>query len=520
MNEVHDAIVIGGGHNGLTASCYLARAGLDTVVVEAQATLGGMAHTAAVIPGAPDHRINTCALDTVFLRASDVVRDLGLAAYGFREIECDPANVYLRADGSSIAVWKDARKTAEEIGRFSRDDARAYLELVRVIDAVIDVGLPFLMTNPQRPEPAALGRMAWAGARQPRSIAKAVAAMSVPVAQTIDERFQHPVTRDFLAGLCSAIGPITEDGSGLLLLLFAFQHRFGAWRIAGGTQALPDALESALRGFGGSVLTSSPVEEVLVSGGRTTGVRLADGREIHARRGVIATCDPKTALLGLVPADALTDRVKAKAAHIPSFAGGYADFKVDVALSGRLRLDRYEKIRGDGLDLRGPGHFMGSYEAALTTYQECRAGQIPRAISMYTAVPTGLDPSQAPKGQDTLYLWVNPMPLAPAEDWEKVADAVVNRAAEYYEGIEELEIDRAWETPDQRAARLRVSGGCVYHVDMTMFRMGPLRPALGLAGFKTPLPGFYLGGAGCHPSGAVTGIPGRLAARELLRSKR
>ena len=520
MIEQRDAIVIGGGHNGLTAGCYLARSGLDTVVVEAQDSVGGMSHTAAVIPGAPQHQINTCALDTVFLRASDTVEDLGLARFGFREIECDPANVYLSPDGASIAIWKDARQTADEIRRFSPSDSAAYLELMGILDAGLDVGLPFLLTNPQRPAPRALAEMAAAAARRIRRVAKVPGILLAPVAETIDARFTHPVVRDFMAGLCSAIGPITEDGSGLLLLLFAFQHRYGAWRIAGGTQGLPRSLEAAFKALGGTVQTGTPVEEIIVAGDQAVGVRLFDGREIGARRGIIATCDPKTALLDLVPRGTLSTRTEAKVAHIPAFADGYADLKVDLALSGRLSLSRFEKQRGDGLDLRMPGIFLGSYDDALSIYGQARAGHVPRNISMYTAVPTGHDPSQAPAGQDTLYLWANPMPISPNLEWDDVTKSVVARAAEYYDGVEELELGRIWETPQQRAGRLRVTAGCVYHVDMTLFRMGPFRPAAGLAGFKTPVSGFYLGGAGCHPSAALTGLPGRLAARELLRTMR
>jgi phytoene dehydrogenase-like protein len=454
----------------------------------------------------------------VFLQASNVVADLGLARYGYREIPGDPANVYLRDDGSSIALWRDARRTAEEIRRFSAADAEAYRDFARVLATFIGIGLPFLLTNPCRPQLGALARMAKAAARGRRELRHLPSILIAPVAQTIDERFRHPVVRDYLAAMCGAVGPITTDGSGVLLLLFAFMHRFGAWRIAGGTQTLPDALTRALVANGGTLRTGAAVAEIIVEGNRATGVRLETGEQITARRGIIAGCDPRTALGRLLPAGTLDPAVEARVAHIPTWADGWADIKVDVALSGRLRLDRHETWRNDGLDLREPGVFVGGYDEAIAAYRSARAGGVPSPPNLYAAVPTGLDPGQAPAGQDTLYLWANPMPLNPETGWEAATKAVIARAADFYGGIEELEIGRLSENPDQRSRRLGLTAGSVYHTDMTLFRMGPLRPALGLGGFRTPVEGLYLGSAGSHPSGGVTGLPGQLAAREIIRA--
>jgi phytoene dehydrogenase-like protein len=391
--------------------------------------------------------------------------------------------------------------------------------LVHTLDAALDIGLPYLRTNPRRPGAAALAKMSAAALRHWRGLGKIPSVFITSVAQTIDERFRHPAVRDAIAAQCGVVSSIANEGSGLLLLFFPFYHRFGAHRVVGGTQGLPDALASALRAAGGSIRTHAVVDEILVAGGRAVGVRLEDGEELTARRGLIATCDPRTALGALLAPGTLEPGIEARVAHIPAWGDGWGDLKVDMALSGQLRLSRHQKQRGDGLDLRRPAAFIGGYEQALRSYPQSRMGQVPTEVGMWTVVPTAVDPSQAPAGQDTLHLWANPMPLDPQVPWEDATKAVVAHAAEFYDGVEELEIGRFVENPTDRARRMRATNGCLYHTDMTLFRMGPCRPAPGLAGYRTPVTGLYLGGAGSHPAAAVTGLPGRLSAKELLRDR-
>jgi phytoene dehydrogenase-like protein len=512
-----DVVVIGAGHNGLTAATYLARAGLEVVVVEAADEIGGMSHSGYLIPEAPNHLINTCALDSVFLRASDTVTDLGLHRHGLSEIRVDPSMVYLHEDSGSIAVWQDTARTAAEIREFSAPDAAAYLELMRVVDAGIGVGLPYLQTNPVRPSPRALARMTGRALRSAPMLRRLPHVFLAPAAQTIEERFRHPVVRDFLGAMCGALGPIDTDGGGMGLLLFGFLHRFGGWRIRGGTQQLPIALRAALGASGGQVLTRSAVGEILLANGRVSGVRLADGRAIAARHGVIASCDPRTALRRLLPPGTLDRATTAAVDHIPAWGDGWADLKLDLALAGQLSFSRHERERGDGLDLRVPGIVLGGYRASMSNYTLARAGTIPLESSIFLTVPNAADPSQTPAGQDAVYLWANPMPLG--IDTTHATKTMLTRAAQYCEGLER-ELGRWVEDPAGREQRVGSTNGSVYHCDMTMFRMGPLRPARGLAGYRTPVGGLFLGGSGVHPSAGMTGLPGRLAARELLRASR
>ncbi len=524
MAAQSDVVVIGGGHNGLVAACYLAKAGLDVVVVEAAPTVGGMSGTQALIPEAPQHQINYCAVDICFLHATKIVDELGLRRFGYREVAVDPTTAYLHADGSSIAFWRDPVRTADEIRRFSEHDAKSYLQLVRLLNGMLDIALPLFPANPLRPSPRALFGTARGAVRNGHALKKLMPFSVAPAAQIIDEYFEHPVVRDAISTQCSVATSISSDGSSLGMIILPFFHRFGATRPIGGTQTLPNSLAAALRAAGGSIRTGTPVEEILVSGGRATGVRLEGGEEIAARRAVIATCDPRMALGKLLPADTLDPAMVAKVNHIPASAEGFSFLKVDVALSGKLGLRRHEKWRGDGLDLREPSCIIGGYDEAYLSYPQAIAGELPAFPSVWMAVPTAADPTQAPKGEDTLYLWAQPMPLEPrGTGWSDVKDVagqgLVSLAAKYYDGIEQLEIGRWVETPEDFAQRLRVTNGCLYHTDFSTFRLGPMRPAAGLSGYRTPVKGLYLGGAGSHPSPGITGLPGRLAAQEVLRRK-
>ena len=158
MKSEVDVIVIGGGHNGLIAACYLAREGLEVLVVEALPTIGGMSRTEHPFAPAPHHAINPCALDVIFLQPSKVIEELRLADVGFRMLDVDPFWAHLDADEASIALWRDRRRTAEEITRFSRRDADAYLDLCETLDAIFWAGLPLFASNPTRPSLRGPGR--------------------------------------------------------------------------------------------------------------------------------------------------------------------------------------------------------------------------------------------------------------------------------------------------------------------------------------------------------------------------
>lgn len=524
MDAPVDVVVIGAGHNGLVAANYLADAGLSVLVVEASDRIGGMTASGKTIPGAPDHLAHHYSFDPFFWDSFPPARELSLDQHGLRRVRVDPGLVYLDPDDdASIAFWEDPAKTAAEIGRFSGADGRAYMDFAGLLRAFSDIALAFAVANPARFDARPVARTVRHAWRHRRRLRDIVTLAMGSASGAIAERFSHPVVRNALHAVAGSTIPNSSDGSGAGFLWLANQHRHSHQHPIGGIQSLPDALERRLRSRGGSVLVNAPVVEILVGGGRAAGVRLADGRELVAREGVVASCDPRTALERLLPSGSLSPELEARAGNIAVANNNYGQMKVDLAFSGRLSLERFERRRGDGLDLRRPMHVLATEAGIERAFARSAAGLVPHEddFSMWNVIPTGVDPSQAPEGQDNFYCYLAVAPYRPEGGWERVkqdaGQAVVNKLAKFYDGVAELELGRQVLTNEDIGRLTGATGGNITHVDMVLSRSGPLRPARGLAGYSTPIGGLFLGSAGSHPGGGITGAPGYMAARELLR---
>ncbi|HEY1974489.1 MAG TPA: NAD(P)/FAD-dependent oxidoreductase [Pseudonocardia sp.] len=513
-----DVLVVGAGHNGLVAACYLARAGLDVQVVEARDIIGGCTTSEALVDGAPEHMLDPCADDIISMRGSTVVADLDLAKYGYREVEVTPPYVALDADGGSIAFFRDPNRTAEDIRRFSPKDARTFLALIEQLMPACDTAMSLMATNPVRPEVRKVLGAARV-LRRPRGIGILASLATASAAQAIQERFEHPTVRLGLAQLASYGSPITKENTGVNLMIVPLIMRCGMARPIGGMGLLPASLQRCLSAAGGRIRTGARVEECLVEGGRVRGVRLIDGEELRAST-VLAATEPTRVLNQFLPPGTLPDHLAARAAHIPTRHDGCAHFRVALALRGRLTLKRHSAARADDVDLRVPTHMVGSLDDVARGISDAGNGRLPSPLPFSGIINSGADPSVAPDGQDVLSLWSGWVPLEPAEDWTslkaRAEKEFIAHAMDYYDGIEELEIGRWVESPPEMTERTNVPNGNVYHVDMTLARMGPLRPALGFGGYRMPVRGLYLSGAGAHPGPSVSGLPGQQAARALL----
>jgi phytoene dehydrogenase-like protein len=514
-----DVIVIGAGHNGLVAAAYLRKAGLDVTVLEASPGVGGMISTNPVIDGAPDHLINEGGIQASLFRATTIERDFDLHRYGFRQLIADPFHVHLDPEGPSLAFWHDPVKTAEEIKHFSRRDAAKYLEFAQQLDAAMDLAIPFMLGHPTRPHPRTVLEMLPTIARRRRDLWPLVSFFTTSHAEVIEERFDSPLLRGALASMPPFCW-MKQDGTAWALIYVAMCHRTNSSRFEGGTGALTNALNAWLLEHGATVRTGAPVSELLVAGDRVTGVQLEGGEELRAGH-VMASCSPKATLAKLLPKGLLPDHLQRRAEAIPTNVLETTTLKIDVACSGRLDTPKHNAWRSDGLDLTRPIVSWQTYEEHKDAWDEVVGRRWPKAIPFIGIVPSRIDPTQAPEGQDTFWLWSGIVPRNPHEKWEDVRDRigseVLAECANVYSGLDSLEIGRRVYSAPDLETRFNVPDGNVYHVEPVGMRFGPLRPAQGFGSYETPVPGLWISGAGTHPTGGISGIPGRNAAKAFLR---
>jgi phytoene dehydrogenase-like protein len=513
-----DVAVIGAGHNGLVAACYLAKAGLRVTVVEACSTPGGMTASGALIPDAPRHIINSCAVDLISMLHSQVPHDLDLKGHGLKIVKVDPSYVSLAPDGESLALWRDPRRTASEIAAYSRADGAAFLEFMNLLDRVITLALPIMGTDTARPPARLLMKTAREGFRHRASLSDIVALLSGSASMAVDERFEHPVVKGALLNLAAGAGPVDLPGSGAGFLLLALISRVGVGRPIGGMQSLTAALIRCLESYGGSVVTDAEVTEILHSGARCRGLRLRDGREVQSRA-VVSSADPWTTLRTMVTGNVVDRRTAARLDHSSSNGTGSGVLKIDLALSAQARAINHE--RTDDVDLRRPTLLIATEESVRDSYASAARGELPDDPAVWLALPSAEDPSQAPDGQDSAYIYSLAAPVAPREGWVRLrrpaVESVLGKVSGYVQPLEQAELGRIVETPEDLATRLRTRNGCITHIDMGFFNTGPFRPTVGLGLGKTPLEGLFLGGSGTHPGGGVSGLPGRTAAQRTAR---
>lgn len=529
MNPDHrsaEVVVVGAGHNGLVAACYLAKAGLDVLVVERHDTPGGMTATNPMAPEAPEHLINEASIHASLFRTTRIDAELELSSkYGLRQRLIDPAHVHLAPDGESIAMWRDPMRTVDEIRRFSRRDAARWVELSNIIAKATAMGLPMMQTSPVRPEWRNVLEALKAVFKGRRELREIVRWVSISQREAIEEYFEHPMVR----------GPLTvnlpfmhfdADLSGWALIYLGVLQKWGVAMFEGGTGAFPAALIRCLEAHGGRVRCAAPVKELTMAGGRVTGVALESGEEVAASRAVVTACGPTIVLGQMLPEGVLSQKLQHAAENIPTQSTGYGNCKINVALEGRVSLPRHQEWRqrnlpGDPVDLRLPCVTWSTHEQSLVAGEQCVRGEVPEMIPGLSQVTTAFDPKMAPEGHDTWWFWSGLVPSKPNQDWDTVRRQIEERVladcAQYYEGLDRFEIARRTLSPHDIAERFGAPDGNVYHVDPIITRFGPARPAMGLGGYKTPVPGLFLSGSGTHPIAGINGMPGMNAAKTVIK---
>jgi len=313
--ETYDAIIVGGGHHGLTCATYLARAGKRVVVLERKPWLGGMTYSRETVSQAPGFVMNPCAVDLLFTNLEpSIISELRLESFGLRQASPEPWGAYLGPEGQSIGLWRSLDRTVEEIRRYSKRDAAKFAQLCQMWCDFWYVAAPYLMDHPTRPRAKTVAELGWRAVRKRRNLAPVARMLMASPHQLIETMFESDEVKSLLAIYASGSeAPLREPGSGAVLGVIMMHIGWGIKRPIGGMAEFTSALAACLRHHGGQTRTDADVEEILVRGGQAVGVRLVNGEVLHARQ-VVAAVDPITLMCKLVdPAhvsDAVLDEVR------------------------------------------------------------------------------------------------------------------------------------------------------------------------------------------------------------------
>lgn len=526
MTGPRDVIIIGGGHNGLVTAFYLAKAGFNPLVLERRAQAGGAAITEEFHPG---FRCSTLSHSAGPL-LPEVVRDMQLERHGLKLIAPDVAVSALGPDGRALVLYNDAKRAAQEIGRFSTKDAAQYpvlQESLQKIGRVIGEALRLTPPNIDDPSWGDLWAMLQTG-RSLRKLGKKdmyrlLRWGPMAVADLVAEFFETELLRAAIAArgiFGAALGPWSA-GSSLVLLIRAAgdSHPAGSASFAmGGMGAVTQAMAAAAKAAGAEVRTSAEVKEVRIKDGVASGVVLSGGEEISARV-VISNTDPRRTLLKLVDPTHLTPDfvLKLQNYRMPGVVA-----KVNLALSA---LPRFTALNGNEDALRGRIHIGPEIDYLERAFDESKYGSFSQHPYLEFAIPSLTDPSLAPQGRHVMSVYMQYAPFKlKGSDWASQRDAlgntVVKTLSEYAPGLAELVENGQIITPQDFEDTFGLTGGHIFHGELALDQFFTMRPLLDWARYRTPIQNLYLCGSGTHPGAGLTGGSGMNAGREILKELR
>ncbi len=538
--QSYDVVIIGAGHNGLVCAAYLLKAGYSVLLLEKRSVPGGAATTEESLPTeAPGFKFNLCAIDHEFIHLGPVVQELELGKYGLEYLECDPVVFCPHPDGKYFLGHKSLEKTCAEIARYSDRDAKKYKEYTEFWQRVLGAMIPMFNAPPKSIIDIAGNydikklKDLFSVIGSPFKTLDFIRTMLSSGEDVLNEWFDSEFLKAPLARLCAELGaPPSQKTNAVGAIMMAMRHEPGMSRPRGGTGALVQALLKLVKSKGGVVLTDQHVEKVLIDNGRAVGVRVAGGVEYRANKGVISNIDAQRVFLHLVDegdvnsADPnLRERLDRRIVN-----NNETILKIDLALDKPLNFEHHNH---DDSYLIGSVLIADSVTHVEQAHSKCTLGEIPDSDpSMYLVVPTMLDPSMAPDGKHTAWIeFFAPYQIAGAEGtglkgtgWtdelkNKVADRVIDKLADYSPNVKDSIIARRVESPAELGERLGAHKGNYYHIDMTLDQMIFFRPLPELANYKTPIEGLFLTGAGTHPGGSISGMPGRNCARIFLHDQ-
>ncbi len=526
MSQRYDAVVVGGGHNGLVSAAYLARAGLKVLVLERRHVLGGAAVTEEVFPG---FRFSVCSYVVSLLRP-EIIRELDLPRHGLEILPLDGTFTPM-PNGDYLWRTSDHAQTRREIYRHSPVDAEAYDEYAKAMVEMARFVKPILAMVPPDPFSFDLGgfrQLAGLGQRfrrltrgQQHSLLQL---MTTSAADLLDQWFETDVLKATMSasGIIGTFLGVRSPGTAYVLLhhyMGEIDGAFRSWGFSrGGTGAISLAIAGAAREAGAEIRTQAPVARIEVKSGRATGVVLEGGEEVDAGL-VLSSADPRVTFLKLCPPGSLDDTFL-KGVRRYKFRGSSG--KVNLALDA---LPDFTCLPGNGAHLRGALSISPSVEYMERAYDEAKYGSFSSRPYIDMVIPSLTDPSVAPPGKHILSCFVQYAPYALREGtWdekrEAFGDAVVDTISEYAPNLKRIIRHRQVLTPLDLEREFCLSEGNIFQGELSLEQLFFLRPVPGWARYRTPVGGLYMCGSATHPGGGIMGASGRLAALELLKDRR
>jgi phytoene dehydrogenase-like protein len=521
----YDAIVIGGGHNGLTAAAYLARAGRKVLVLERRHVVGGAAVTEEVFPG---FRFSVCSYVVSLLRP-EIIRELDLPRHGLEILPLDGTFTPM-PNGDYLWRVNDHAKTRREIARHSKIDAEAYDEYGKAMVEMARFVKPILNMTPPDPlslDPRELMKLLFLG-RRFRSLAETdrynqVQLMTMSAVDFLDQWFETDVLKATMSasGIIGTFLGVRSPGTAYVLLhhyMGEIDGAFRSWGFArGGTGAISNAIAGAAREAGVEIRTRAAVARIEVRSGQATGVVLANGDELHADL-VLSSVDPNLTFLKFIDERELPGEFVEEVRRY-KFRGSSG--KVNLALDA---LPNFTCLPGDGPHLRGALSISPSVDYMEHAYDQAKYGEFSRRPYIDMVIPTLTDPSVAPPGKHILSCFVQYAPYKLASGtWdtqrEAFGDAVIDTIAEYAPNIRDIILHRQIVTPLDLEREWGLTEGNIFQGELTLEQLFFARPVPGWAQYTTPIRNLWMCGSATHPGGGIMGAPGRNAALRIVRQR-
>jgi phytoene dehydrogenase-like protein len=519
----YDAIVIGGGHNGLTCAAYLARAGRKVLVLERRHVLGGAAVTEEVFPG---FKFSVCSYVVSLLRP-EIIRELDLPAHGMELLPLDGTFTPM-PNGDYLWRVNDHYKTRREIARHSKLDAEAYDEYGRAMVEMGRFAKPILGMTPPDPtslDPRGLLELLGIGRRframRDHDRVNQVQLLTMSAVDFLDQWFETDVLKATMSasGIIGTFLGVRSPGTAYVLLhhyMGEIDGAFRSWGLSrGGTGAVSNAIAGAARQFGAEIRTSAAVTALTTKNGRATGVALASGDELQADV-VVSSVDPHLTFLKLLdPATLPSEFVEDVRRY--KFRGSSG--KVNLALDA---LPNFTCLPGAGPHLRGAMSISPSVDYMEQAYDDAKYGRFSRRPYIDIVIPSLTDPSVAPPGKHVMSCFVQYAPYHLKdgtwdEQREAFGDAVIDAIAEFAPNIRDIVRHRQVLTPLDIEREFGLTEGNIFQGELTLEQLFFLRPVPGWARYATPIERLYLCGSATHPGGGIMGAPGRNAAMRILK---